>query len=118
MERDLCGPGNGDRDRRSCVCLLRGPHGHRHPGGYPWAGRNYRSGWRGKPWRGRHYGPLLDRNYFDLGNSIFGRHVPPAIRGNKRLRGTQQYLRMRRALQDSSHYRIQDPIPSWESQHK
>ncbi len=92
--------------------------GHRYPGGYPWAGRNYRGGWRGKPWRGRHYGPLLDRNYFDLGNSIFGRHVPPAIRGNKRLRGTQQYLRMRRALQDSSHYRIQDPIPSWESQHK
>ncbi|MBR4747828.1 MAG: M23 family metallopeptidase [Desulfovibrio sp.] len=92
--------------------------GHRYPGGYPWAGRNYRGGWRGKPWRGRHYGPLLDGNYFNLGNSIFGRHAPPAIRGNRRLRGTQQYLRMRRALQGSSHYRIQDPIPSWESQHK
>ena len=92
--------------------------GHRHPGGYPWAGRNYRSGWRGKPWRGRHYGPLLDGSYFYLGNSIFGRHAPPAIRGNRRLRGNQQYLRMRRALQDSSHYHIQDPIPSWESQHR
>ena len=92
--------------------------GHRHPGGYPWAGRNYREGWRGKPWRGRRYGPLLDGSYFDLGNSIFGRHAHPAIRGNRRLRGTQQYLRMRIALQDSSHYHIQDPIPSWESQHR
>ena len=64
------------------------------------------------------FGPLLDGSYFYLGNSIFGRHAPPAIRGNRRLRGTQQYLRMRRALQDSSHYHIQDPIPSWESQHR
>ena len=93
--------------------------GHRHPGGYPWAGRNFGyGGYRGRAWRGRHYGPLLNGRYFDLGNSIFGRHAPPEIRGNRRLRGTQQYLRMRRALQDTSRYRIQDAIPSWESQHR
>ena len=44
--------------------------------------------------------PLLDGSYFYLGNSIFGRHAPPAIRGNRRLRGTQQYLRKPKGRQE------------------